>query len=211
MKTLSLTKETAYPVLLESIIVLKNGGIIAAPSDTVYGLIADATNKEAIAKLFSLKARKTDKPMPVFIDSFKMLDDVAYIKEEKIARILKEFWPGKLTCVLPSRGWMPIEIRGGGGLNIGIRMPKHEFLLSLIKGFGKPLAETSANVSGRVSRSQIKDVIDDFKHLPIKPDLIIDAGDLPESKPSTVIDLTKNPPEIIREGAMPNEEILKAL
>ena len=209
MKIITLNKDTEYSVLLESIFVLKKDGILVAPTDTIYGLAADATNKEVIQKIFALKARNNKKPLPIFIDSFAMLEEVAYIKNDRIKEFLEKIWPGKVTSILSSRGWMPIEIRGEGGLNIGVRMPGHKFLPSLIKSFGKPLTATSANISGKDGSSKIGDVIRDFQHLPLQPDLIIDAGDLAESKPSTVIDLTKEPPEIIREGAIPKEEIFK--
>lgn len=210
MKIISLNKDTEYQTLLEAVIVLKNSGAIVAPTDTIYGLLADATDKTAIKKIFALKARPDNKPTPIFIDSFKMLDEVAYVKNRKITEFLEKVWPGKTTCVLPSRGWMPLEVRGGG-LNIGVRMPDNDFLISLTKGLGKPITATSANISGRYGYSRIKDVINEFQHLPLQPDLIIDAGDLPESKPSTVIDLTKEPPEIIREGAIPKSEILSLI
>lgn len=196
--------------MLESIIVLKSGGILVAPTDTIYGLIGNATDEEVVKKVCAIKVRKNN-PIPVFVDSFKMFDDVAYVREEKKKKFLEKVWPGKITCVLSSRGWMPMELRSGGGLNIGVRIPKHDFLLSLIKSFAKPVTATSANISGKEGYEDPQKVINDFKYLPLQPDLIIDAGILEESKSSTVIDLTKEPPEIIREGAISREEIFKIL
>jgi len=209
MKIVEINGGTKFGVLTEATLVLKSGGVLVVPSDTVYGLVADATNSVAVKKIFSLKARKENNPLPVFVDSFKMLDEAACVKSEKIKKFLETVWPGKITCVLPARGWMPIETRGGSGLTIGVRMPNFGFLNFLIKSFGKPIVETSANISGKGSYLDIQDVINDFKHMPFKPDLILSAGVLPESNVSTVVDLTEGEPHILREGAVSVEEIKK--
>lgn len=208
MKIISLNKDTEYSVLLESVMVLKTSGIIVAPTDTVYGIITDATNEETVKKIFTLKGRPPNKPIPVLIDSFKMLNEVAYVKDKKINKFLERVWPGKTTCVLPSRGWMPLSLRAGG-LNIGVRMPNHNFLLSLIKSFGKPITGTSANISGYEETLSPEDLKRQFQYLPAQPDLILDAGELIQNKVSTVLDLTKDEPEIIREGPVSKEEIYK--
>lgn len=208
MKTIFLNKDMEYSALFESIMVLKTGGIIIAPTDTVYGIITNATNEETVKKIFTLKGRPPNKPIPVLIDSFKMLNEVAYVKDEKTNKFLDKIWPGKTTCVLYSRGWMPLSLRAGG-LSIGVRMPSHNFLLSLIKSFGKPLTGTSANISGFKETGNPEDLKRQFQHLPIQPDLILDAGELTQSKSSTIVDLTKDEPEIIREGPVSKEEIIK--
>ena len=209
MKIIELFKNNEFGILMESIQVLKRGGIIAAPSDTVYALYGDAASAETVKKIFSLKARDGKKPMPVFINSFKMLDDVAYVRNEKIKKFLETVWPGKITCVLPSRGWMPMELKGGGGLTIGVRMPNYQFINSLIKSFGKPTTGTSANISGRGNYTDIKNVLNDFKNMPLKPDLFVSAGKLPESNVSTVVDLTSDEPKTLRGGTVPEEKIMK--
>lgn len=209
MKIIEISGETEFGVLTEATLVLKSGGILVLPTDTTYGLAADATKPEAVKKIFSLKARKENNPLPVFVDSFKMLDEVACVKSEKVKKFLEAVWPGKITCVLPARGWMPIETRGGGGLTIGVRMPDFGFLNFLMKSFGKPITGTSANISGKGSYLDIQDVINDFKHMPFKPDLILSAGALPESNVSTVVDLTNDEPKILRKGAVGEDEIRK--
>ncbi len=208
MKIITLSKDTEYSALLEAVMVLKNGGIVIAPTDTVYGMIADASNEETVKKIFTVKGRPPNKPIPVLIDSFKMLNEVAYVKNDKTNKFLEHTWPGKTTCVLSSRGWMPLCLRAEG-LNIGVRMPNHNFLLSLIKSFGKPITGTSANISGKEETRSSDDLKRQFQYLPIQPDLILDAGELMESKLSTVLDLTKDEPEIIREGAVSKENIQK--
>lgn len=209
MKIIEINGGTEFGVLTEATFILKSGGILVVPTDTAYGLAADATNSDAVKKIFSLKARKENNPLPVFVDSFKMLDEVAYVKTEKNKKFLEAIWPGKITCVLPARGWMPIETRGGGGLTIGVRMPNFGFLNFLMKSFGRPITGTSANISGKGSYFNIQDVINDFKHMPFKPDLILSAGALMESNVSTVVDLTGGEPKILREGAVVIEEIKK--
>lgn len=209
MKIIEINGGMEFGVLTEATLVLKSGGILVAPTDTVYIFAADATNSEAVKKIFSLKARKENNPLPVFVDSFKMLDEVACVKSEKIKKFLETIWPGKITCVLPARGWMPIETRGGNGLTIGVRMPNFGFLNFLMKSFGRPITGTSANISGKGSYLDVQDVINDFKHMPFKPDLILSAGVLFENKVSTVVDLINEEPKILREGAVGEEEIKK--
>jgi L-threonylcarbamoyladenylate synthase len=207
MQIATLSKDNEYSILLEAVIILKRGGVVVAPTDTVYGLCADARSPDAVNKIFTIKGRQKSNPMPVFIDSFKKLDEVAYVNNNALMRFLERVWPGKITCVLSSRGWMPIELRGHSGLSIGVRMPNHNFLLSLIKSFGGPITGTSANLSGRKETNKIDEVISGFRHMPFKPDFIIDAGDLPESLSSTVLNCMTQPPAVIREGAVSQKEV----
>lgn len=192
-------------ILIKAIGFLKAGGVVVAPTDTVYGLLADVFNQKTLEKVFLIKGRNFSKSLPVFVDSFEMLERVAYVKNKEIENFLMKSWPGKTTCVLPSRGWMPLGVRGGSSplpsdrLNIAVRIPDHHFLLELIKRFGGPLTGTSANYSGKGPHIEIEKVVLEFKHLPIQPDLIIDAGDLPPSKPSAIFDCTVWPPKILRE------------
>lgn len=191
-------------ILIKAIGFLKAGGVVVAPTDTVYGLLADVFNQKTLEKVFVIKGRRENKPLPVFVDSFEMLDKVAFVKNQEVEEFLEKSWPGKITCILPSRGWMPLKVRGGSSplpsdrLNIAVRIPNHHFLLELIKRFGGPLTGTSANYSGRGPYTEIEKVVSEFKHLPIKPDLIIDAGDLPKSSASTIYDCTIWPPKILR-------------
>lgn len=198
--------KTRTQALIKAISVLKVGGVVVVPTDTVYGLAADVNNPKALKNVFSIKSRKQNKPLPVFVDSFEMLDKVAFVKNREVEEFLAKSWPGKITCVLPSRGWMPLEVRGGSSplpsdrLNIAVRIPDNAFVLELIKRFRGPLTGTSANYSGQGPYTEIEKVMADFKHLPLKPDLVIDAGDLPENQPSTIFDCTIWPPKILRQG-----------
>lgn len=210
MKIVELNNKTEIGILVEAASILKRGGVLVLPTDTVYGLAADATNVEAVQKVFSMKVRNKNNPVPVFVNSFEMLGNVVYLKNEKIKNFLETVWPGKITCVLPSRGWMPLSLRGGG-LTIGVRMPQFNFINLIIKTFGNSITGTSANISGKGSYYNIEDVIKDFKNMPFQPDLVISAGDLPGSPPSTVIEfnLSQDEIKILREGAVLKEEIIK--
>ncbi len=179
--------------------VLKAGGVAVVPTDTVYGLACDAFNADAVEKLFLIKERDREKAIPVFVTDRGMLEQIARI-DEPLATVLFNFWPGALTAVLAAQHVFP-EALLAGTLTVGVRIPNYSFILDLIRGYGKPLAVTSANKSGTDSSTRIARVAQDFQE-GIGPDLLINAGDLPESAPSTVIDCTKTPPVILREGAI---------
>lgn len=197
-------------ILEEAVRVLKNGGVVVVPTDTVYGLAADVTNKKAVRKIFEIKGREEDKKLPVLVSSFEMLNDIVDIQDERVLNFLKKAWlappklrgeggAGKITCVLPRKN----------GETVGIRMPDYDLVLSIIEKFGGPVTGTSANVTGRPEHTKIDELVAELKSLKVKPDLILDAGDLPPSKPSTVLDCTIWPPKILREGAVSKEELEK--
>jgi L-threonylcarbamoyladenylate synthase len=163
--------------------IIKNGGVVIAPTDTVYGLICDSTNKKAVEKIFKIKKRPKKKLIPIFVSDIKMAKKFADIspKQEKF---LKQVWPGKVTAVFPYK-------------KPGLRIPDYKLVLSLVKRVG-PLAESSANISGQPASGNIKEVLKQFKGKKYQPDFIINAGNLPKSKPSKVIDLTIWPPKTLR-------------
>lgn len=206
MNVLPLTKEREVEAVLAAVNVLKKGGVVIIPTDTVYGLAADALNEAAVERVFTIKMRNDKKPLPVLVSDFEMLQKVA-VADEKIQQAVKEY--GSVTAVLPSRGWVPLSLRAGQ-LTVGVRIPQDSFVLQVIKGFGGPITGTSANLSGRPSHSKVQDVIDEFEGGE-EPDLIIDAGDLPERSPSAVIDFTKHPPRVLRTGPLPKEVLMKLL
>lgn len=181
--------EIIGPDIKKALQALKQGKILICPTDTVYGLVCDADNKEAVARLYQIKKRPKNKPIPLFVSGLKMAKALVEI-DKKQEKFLKKYWPGALTCIL--------TIRGGGG-SLGLRIPNHKFVLNLVKHNKGPLAETSANISGRPALTKIKEILRQF---PLDhtdgPDLVIDAGDLPLSKPSKVIDLRTWPPKTLR-------------
>jgi len=180
--------------------IISSGGAVVVPTDTVYGLAADAGNEGAVKKVFEIKGRPEGKALPVFISSFEMFEKIALAKDGRVLDFLKKAWPGKITCVL--------QAKNGG--TVGVRMPDFDFILKMIEKFGGPVTGTSANVSGGKEFTKIGGLIKEFQSFKVKPDLILDAGDIQPSKPSTVLDCVSWPPKILREGAV-NESELKKL
>ncbi len=177
---------------------IKQGKVLVCPTDTVYGLIADATNKEAVKKLFKIKKRLRRKPIPIFVKDIKMAKKLAKINKKQ-EDFLKKVWPGKVTVVLERKEGLP-NILFGKEKTIGLRVPKYKLALEIIEKLNCPLAETSTNISGKPTFTKIKEIISQFKNKKNLPDLILDAGNLKKSLPSTVIDLTGIKPKILRIG-----------
>jgi len=209
VERIKISKNNFEETVDRAVEVLGNGGVVVVPTDTVYGLAADAGNEEAVKKIFEIKGRAEDKKLPVFVSSFEMLGQNSVLTSEPssdresgwILNFLKKAWPGKITCVL--------KTKGGG--TIAVRMPNYELVLSIIEKFGGPITGTSANVTGKPEHTKIDELIAEFNGLRVQPDLILDAGDLPPSKPSIVLDCTVWPPKILREGAVSEAELKKLL
>lgn len=179
---------------------IKNGEIIICPTDTVYGLLADASNEKAVKKVFKIKKRSFDKPSPVFIKDLKMARKLAEISKEQ-EKILNKFWPGQMTAILFAKSDIYCRVGLVLSKKIGLRIPDYELIKYLLEKINKPLTGTSANISGEPIPTEIKEIINQFKNQKNKPDLIIDAGSLAETQPSTVVDLTEKKPKILRKGS----------
>ena len=174
---------------------LSQGKVLVCPTDTVYGLLADATNTKAVEKVLLIKGRERTKPLPIFVKDIEMAKKFAKVSPLQ-EKFLRNIWPGKVTAILESRGVLPRET--GTGESIGLRIPKYEFLNLLLETYGKPLTGTSANLSGTPSLSDSKEIIAQFENRKYKPDMLLDAGVLPKSKPSKVIDITSAKHSILR-------------
>ena len=183
--------------------IIKDGGLVAFPTETVYGLGADALNEEAVRKIFEVKGRSLDKPLSILIGNKEELSK--YIQEiPKAAEILIEiFWPGPLTLIFRVSLLMPDIIRGTNN-TIGIRMPDCKIAREIVRASGTSLACPSANLSGRPSPTKAAEVIKDLGE---KIDLILDGKVTKIGVESTVLDLTTYPPTMVREGALKREEI----
>lgn len=185
---------------------LKRGKVIVCPTDTVYGLIADATNKKAVERVFKIKKRPKNKALPIFVKDIKMAKDLAEINEKQ-EKFLKKAWPGKVTVILKLKTQKSkakstikkLKVYGIEKKTIALRIPKYKLVLDLLKKINKPLTGTSANISGEPASTNIKEILKQFKRKKYQPDLVIDTGNLPKSKSSTIIDLTTFPPKILRE------------
>lgn len=181
--------------LLKLSIVLKSGGVIVFPTDTIYGILASAQNKKAIAKVQRIKGRDKNKSMPVLVGDFKQTNKFGKFSP-KTKKLVKKLWPGPYTIIVRGRRKMPAGVMSRDG-SIGLRIPKNKWLQDLIKVTGMPLAATSANPSSKKESKTIKQAIKYFLNSRHKPDLFIDGG-LISKKPSTIIDCRTWPPMILR-------------
>ena len=193
----------------EAIAVLKLGGAIVYPTDTLYALGANALEPGAVERIFKIKNRAREKPLPLAVKNIKWAKELAFIykKEEKI---LNSVWPGAVTVILPKRSIVPDSVTAGKS-SVALRVPKHDFADKLLARFGYPVTSTSANISGEEGVGKISEVIESFEGNYYKPDLVIDAGDLPRSEPSTILDLTGGKPKILRVGPVTPEPLMKLL
>ena len=188
--------------ILRAIQVLRQGGLVAFPTDTVYGLAADAFRGECIEKLFVAKGRDSSKAIAVLVGDFSQLTQVAAQVSAIAERLAQRFWPGPLTLVVPRRPDLPAVLSPLP--TVGVRMPDHPLALALLKLTG-PLAVTSANISGASNPLTAKDVL---QQLDGRIDLILDGGVTPGGVPSTVVDCTTTDLVILRQGPITREMML---
>jgi len=193
---------------------IQQGRVIVCPTDTVYGLIADVQNKDAVEKVFKIKKRRPQKPLPVFVKNLEMTKSLAHINKSQ-EKFLKKIWPGKITVILKAktkdfpRGIVSKDKK------IGLRVPKYDFLNALLEKVNCPLTGTSANISGEPASTKIKEVLKQFKNQlstkngGVQPDIFLDAGDLKFSSSSTVIDLIDF--KILRRGEFPKKKLEKLI
>ncbi|MFH1460919.1 MAG: L-threonylcarbamoyladenylate synthase [Patescibacteria group bacterium] len=189
--------------------VIERNGAIIFPTDTVYGLGVRALNEYAIDRLFKIKKRPETKPVPVMVRDIKMARKLAYFDRKK-EKILEQVWPGQVTVVLEKREVVP-SILTAGQRTIGLRIADHPFVSALMEKLNEPITATSANFSGEPPMISSSLVIKTFEKAYPRPDLILDAGDLPISPPSTVLDLTSSKPKILRIGPVTKKDLMKML
>ncbi|OGK22970.1 hypothetical protein A3D76_02710 [Candidatus Roizmanbacteria bacterium RIFCSPHIGHO2_02_FULL_37_9b] len=179
--------------------ILAQGGLVVSPSDTVYGLLVDATNEAAVKKLIQFKNRPPGKPISVFVSDFSMLQNQVIISKQQF-RLVEELLPGPFTVILPSKHNVSILLESEKG-TLGVRIPHYKNIIDLVKKIGKPVSATSANLSGRHPHYSVVSLMNELPEKKKKLiDFIIDAGQLPRNKPSTVIDLTSPKIKIVRQG-----------
>ena len=193
--------------LQHAVAILKGGGVVAYPTDTVYGLGADIFNEKAVGRIYQIKQRLIYQPLPILLaDKFEMAMMAAAMPE--IAWLLAEhFLPGGLTLIVRKSSLVPPWVTAGGD-TVAVRIPNHPIALALIRDLGKPLIGTSANLSGLpspVSTREVRDQLGD------KVDFVLDGGRCPGGIESTVVDVTGETPMILREGSVSREEIERIL
>ncbi len=195
----------AADALARAVSVIQAGGLVAFPTDTVYGLAADLRNPQAIDRIYQTKGRDTTKAIAVLVGSVEQLSLVTADLPPAAVRLASRFWPGALTLVVPKRTNLPDNLSQTP--TVGVRMPDHAFAREFLTTIG-PLAVTSANLSGQADALTAADVL---AQLGGRVDLILDGGRCPGGVPSTVVDCTSAEIRILRAGAIPAEEILRTL
>ena len=182
--------------------VLQSGGIVAFPTDTVYGLGAVYDDAGAVKKIFAAKGREEKKPLSILVSDSSQVTLLAALAggemEQKAKRLMEKYWPGALTLIFPKKPGIPDAVTAGGD-TIGIRMPDLDVARQLIRAAGKPLAAPSANTSGKRSASSAQEVLEDLDG---KIDMVIDGGACRIGVASTVVDMTGERPVILREGVI---------
>jgi L-threonylcarbamoyladenylate synthase len=186
---------------------LREGEIVAFPTDTVYGIGANAFERHAVRSIFAVKNRSIDKALPVFIYQIDDLNLVARAVPNRAWTFLQRFWPGALTVVLPKSPALPDDVTAGQA-NVAIRIPDHAVCLELVIQVGHPLAVTSANLSGQPTPTTATGVA---KQLGNRISLILDGGSSPSTQPSTIVDLSLSPPRLLRRGALPGATLREYL
>lgn len=187
--------------LEEAIRILRRGGVIAFPTDTVYGLGCLVGDRTAIDRLFEMKGRGRQKAIPVLTADLSDLARVAEVVPPAANRLARRFWPGPLTLIVPRRPDLPLAL--GPEPTVGVRVPDHEFARDLLRGAG-PMAVTSANPSGAPNALTADEVRAGLRH---GLDLILDGGPAPGGLPSTVVDCVSAPPRLLRAGPIAVEDL----
>ncbi len=205
VKVLSLGKVGLERAVAEASRVVREGGLVIYPTDTVYGLGADPFNEGAVERAFEAKRREA-KPMPVLVSDLDAASRLVYVSD-LARRLMEAFWPGALTIVLPSRGALPRRVTAGLS-SVGVRMPSHPVALRLVEACGGALIGTSANISGQPPPRTVEEAL---AQLGGSVDVAIDAGPALHGVPSTVVDLSSGEPKLLREGAVKWLDVLAVL
>ncbi len=190
--------------VIASVDYLKSGGIIAIPTDTVYGIGVDPFNANAVQKLYTIKGRPEEKPIPLVLGSIEDVNQVAQNIPEYFYHLTERFWPGGLTIIVEAKNLLPQLT--AEGTTVGLRIPNQPLLMQIIREFGAPLAITSANLTGQPAATSPQEF---SEILYSRIDYIVDDGETPGPIPSTVYDLSVSPPNVLREGVIPSETLDK--
>ena len=185
--------------------ILRKGGVIAYPTETVYGLGADVNSETGLSRIYKIKGRQSDKPVSIMISSLHQLRDLTEGIKDYVELLMNRFWPGPLTLILNARQNIHQGFRSKDN-KIGIRYPDHKLSRELVQLLGSPITSTSANLSGMQPAINAGDVVN---NLGDTVDLIIDSGECSYKKPSTVVDVTGSKPTLLREGAIAFSQILQ--
>lgn len=185
--------------------VLKSGGVVVYPTDTLYGLGANAFNEDAIAKVQKMKKQNRDKPISVVVRDIKMARRIACI-DLKVEKILNRIWPGPITAVLRKKDIIPYILTGAGE-TVAVKISDNKFISALLSKIDFPVTATSANISGENNLLKPEEIIEKLGGGKTSPDLFINAGEIKNPAASTIIDLTMSIPKIIRTGIVGKDKM----
>ncbi len=207
-KIISIDPVLPHPVLIEEAAgAIKKGGVVLFPTRSLYGLAADAFSEESVDRVYRIKKRSPDKPLLVLVKNraavYGLVRDVPPAAEV----IMEKIWPGRITIVFKAAGSLPGNLTAGTG-KIGIRVPGHAVASALVKSLDTPITGTSANISNEEGCARVSEL---DTGLADGLDLILDAGTLHGGTGSTVVDVTADPPVILREGAVVSKDILETI
>jgi L-threonylcarbamoyladenylate synthase len=194
-----------------AIAAIRSGGLVAIPTETVYGLAADATNGAAVMRIFEVKGRPADHPLIVHLDSIDQLDAWAAEVPHSARLLAAAGWPGPLTVIVP-RARTVLDVVTGGHDTVGLRVPAHPMTLDVLRRCGVGVAAPSANRFGAVSPTTAEHVLHDLGDvLDPRRDVILDGGPCPIGVESTIVDCASSPPQILRAGGVPVEDVRRLL
>jgi L-threonylcarbamoyladenylate synthase len=197
------TQDSLQTAIQDAALVIQGGGVVALPTESFYGLAVHAMDAKAIERLFAVKQRREDNPVLILIPSKQNLESYVVEVSDRARKLVERFWPGGLTLVLFANPSLPRSLTAGTG-KIGVRLSSHPVPTALAKAVGAPITGTSANRSGQSSCSTAEEVMEAVgKDI----DLILDGGKTPGGKGSTVLDVTLDPPMILREGMLSRDEL----
>ena len=182
--------------------IIEKGGVVAMPTDSVYGLICDAENIDAIKRIYQIKERPEEKPFLILITPSFNLSDYVELIDERVQKLINNFWPGPLTIIFNRKKGILDHISEDD--SIAIRIPKSHFLWMIIDSVKKPIIAPSANLSNKPPATNAEMVID---YIGDKVDLLVDGGESVEKIPSTIIDVRTFPYKIVRQGIIPLDEL----
>ena len=204
---LNCTKNMDFDKLKEISKIIKNGGIVVFPTETVYGIGTNGLNKESISRLYEVKQRPTSKPISLLVSSIEMAEMIAKDITDMEYKLMEKFFPGPLTIILKKKSIVPDNLTNNTD-TVGVRMPDNIIAKELIEYANVPIATPSANISGKPSGTDINTIMNDFKD---KVDYYIDGGKSKLGIGSTIVKLENGYPVILREGSISKKQILECL
>lgn len=207
MNTIVFHPESDPNAVRDAAAILRRGGLLGIPTETVYGLGADALNEDAVSRIFLAKGRPQDNPLIIHVPDASWLESYCRDVPPAAYRLAERFWPGPLTMILPRRDIVPLQTTGGLE-TVGVRCPNHPVTLAIIEAAGVPIAAPSGNTSGRPSPTTAAHMIEDMDG---RINGIVDGGPCTVGVESTIIDLTVTPPRLLRPGGLPLESLRQVL